>query len=333
MAQDDQEIKKFIRKCYQDVLGREPDQNGFRYYFSLIKEGKINQEEFKNKIVNSDEAKSRITNIEYWNDLEEVRWYLNELASGLKNIRWELDIIRRFENNLPFQKILIFGENTKWLRNYFVDLGIGSKFDIIDHEHSKYENFSYNQKSQEIEVIQPLQKKYDAVFNYNFLSGIQNIENFMVKLSEIIKPESLIFIYDYIGPVNHKYSSSHIEILKKIKLDIPKNLWPNHEFSKSTEKNGNNNIKPEKIPEIFKKYFDIVCQKNLNGGIAFPILLNNIKKFKNKLNSKAYVWLEYLLKQDFELSNLRKVPILFWYSVGTPKSKNYVSKKSITYIS
>ena len=73
------------------------------------------------------------------------------------------------------------------------------------------------------------------------------------------------------------------------------------------------------LPSI-SKYFDIVYQKSLNGGVAYQILHNNIEQFEDyPTNSESKKWLEYLIKQDKKLSDDGLVPSLFWYGVVKPK--------------
>ena len=76
------------------------------------------------------------------------------------------------------------------------------------------------------------------------------------------------------------------------------------------------------------KYFDIVYQRNLNGGIAYQILHNNIQEFKDDSNTESVKWLEYLLKQDVVYTDDGRVPILFWYGVCKPKTELDTSKNN-----
>ena len=65
------------------------------------------------------------------------------------------------------------------------------------------------------------------------------------------------------------------------------------------------------------KYFDLEFSRNLNGGIAYPILFENLKNFITFPDSAAH--LTNLLKIDKTYSDDNKVPILFWYAVGKLK--------------
>ena len=80
-------------------------------------------------------------------------------------------------------------------------------------------------------------------------------------------------------------------------------------------------IHSDLILPLIPKYFDIVYQRNLNGGIAYQILHNNIDEFEDTGNPESEKWLDYLLKYDVKLTEEDKVPVLFWYGVCKSKIK------------
>jgi len=57
MTRSELEIKVFIRQCYNDILKREPDENGYNTYFNELKEGKINESELELILKSSAEYK------------------------------------------------------------------------------------------------------------------------------------------------------------------------------------------------------------------------------------------------------------------------------------
>ena len=77
-------------------------------------------------------------------------------------------------------------------------------------------------------------------------------------------------------------------------------------------------IHSDLVRPTFEKYFDIVYERELNGGIAYQILWNNIEKFDSD-DHESKKWLEYILENDQKLSSEGKIPALFWYGVGKPK--------------
>lgn len=78
-------------------------------------------------------------------------------------------------------------------------------------------------------------------------------------------------------------------------------------------------IHSDQIIPTLKKYFDTVYERNMNGGIAYQILWNNVTNFQDSTNIEAAKWLNYILEKDCEFSIQGKVPVLFWYGVGKPK--------------
>ena len=56
-------------------------------------------------------------------------------------------------------------------------------------------------------------------------------------------------------------------------------------------------------------------------GIAYQILWNNIENFTDYTDPESTKWLNYLLERDLYHSKEKRVPILFWYGVGTSKNK------------
>ena len=82
------------------------------------------------------------------------------------------------------------------------------------------------------------------------------------------------------------------------------------------------------LDKFYKSYFDVVYERNMNGGKAYQILWNNIENFTDYTDPESTKWLNYLLERDLYYSKEKRVPILFWYGVGT--SKKYFFKYLIS---
>ncbi|SVC07838.1 uncharacterized protein METZ01_LOCUS260692, partial [marine metagenome] len=80
-------------------------------------------------------------------------------------------------------------------------------------------------------------------------------------------------------------------------------------------------IHSDLILPLIPKYFDVIYQRNLNGGIAYQILHNNIDEFEDTDDLESVKWLDYLLRYDVKLTEEDKVPVLFWYGVCKSKTK------------
>jgi hypothetical protein len=133
----------------------------------------------------------------------------------------------------------------------------------------------------------------------------------------MLNQNGLIFVNDYVGPNQMNFSEVHVKFLEKINSEIPEYFRSSSTFNKLSDPNSRDMISHTKsIKEVFLKYFNLEFSRNLNGGIAYPILYKNVKKFDSLDGIKQ---LKKLLKQDQEHSEKKKVPILFWMGVGRHK--------------
>ena len=134
----------------------------------------------------------------------------------------------------------------------------------------------------------------------------------------MIKPNGLFFNWEYIGPLEQQYIDDHLNIMKNVNSQLPERfqspypLRPQRNSLLDATKS-NNLFKP-----IFERFFKIVFQRDLNGGVAYQILFNNIQEFE-KNDEEARNVLKLLLDWDSKLTLDKNVPVLFLYVVGKPK--------------
>ena len=328
---------KKITDLYQDILKRPPDKTGLYYFVSKINKRELTFEDVKKILNESDEAKSlkEYTHYsdKYWNDLEVVGKYKNKLATGNENVHWIGDILNRFKEYLPFDDVLVVGCGNGWLERQLYDLGIGKHFDAFDMS-EKYVNEAKELKQSRaidyfLDDINSMSKiennKYDAVFNFAVLHHATKIDDALKKLAGCLKNNGLMFSEEYVGPARNQYSDEHLNLMMEVMSDLPekyrtkvKSLRPPLENFRVEPSEA---IHSDLILPLIPKYFDIVYQRNLNGGIAYQILHNNIDEFEDTGNPESEKWLDYLLRHDVKLTEEGKVPVLFWYGVCKSKTK------------
>ena len=329
------DLEKTITTFYEEILLRKPDKTGLFYFISMVENGKITMDEVKKLLSDSNEAKA-IKNFshysdKYWNDLEIVGKYKNKLGTDNENTHWISDILTRFKEHLPFENVLIVGCGNGWLERQLFEMKIGLHFDAfdisqkyIDEAKKLSKNMPIDYFIEDINEMSHIEnKKYDAVFNFAILHHATKIDNATRRLSEVLKPDGFIFNEEYVGPARNQYSDEHLKIMLEVMSDLPVKFRSKHLLRPPL---ANFRIEPTEaihsdlVRPTFQKYFDILYERDLNGGIAYMLLWNNIEQFKNSDDPEAKKWLEYLLEKDFEFSNLKKVPVLFWYGVGKPKN-------------
>lgn len=326
-------LESEVKKLYNKILLRSPDKTGLYYFISQLESKKLTLDDIEKSLLNSEEGQS-IQNYshyvdKYWNDLKSVVEYKNKLSTDNKNIHWIDDLSNRFSSYIPFENVLIVGCGNGWLERRLHDQGIAKNFDAFDisekyiqEAKQKKENRSIKYFVDDINDIQKVEaKKYDAVFNFAILHHASEIDSALKKLSECLKPNGLMFNEEYVGPARNQYSDSHLEIMLSINSDLPKRFRSKNLLRPPL---ANFRIEPTEaihsdlVISSFKKYFDIVFERHMNGGIAYQILWNNIFEFE-KNDEESSKWLNFLLENDTKFTNNGKVPVLFWYGVGKPK--------------
>jgi len=323
-----------INNLYKKILFRDADEIGLSYYTNLLKNKSITLQEIEKQLIESDEGKNirSFTHYsdKYWNDLELVKRYKNKLTTGKENLHWIDDILIRFRKFVPFKSALIVGCGNGWLERKLFDLGIGLEFDSFDIS-KKYIQEAKEKRGKRpinyfIEDVNEMESiendRYDVVFNFAIIHHATKVEFVMKKLSQVLKKTGLLFNEEYVGPSRNQYSNEHLEIMLNVMSNLPEYLrskYPLRPHIMNFRIEPTEAIYSDQILPSIKKYFDIVYERNLNGGIAYQILWNNIDKFEDKDNPESQKYLNYLLEQDFILTKNGQVPVLFWYGVGKPK--------------
>ena len=338
------DVVERVTALYEDILQRKPDKTGLYYFVSRINKKLLTIDDVKKILSESEEAKSlkEYTHYsdKYWNDLEIVVKYKNKLATGNENVSWIGDILTRFKEYLPFDDVLIVGCGNGWLERQLYDLGIGKHFDAFDMS-EKYINEAKELKQSRaidyfLDDINSMSKiedeKYDAVFNFAVLHHVTEVDNALKKLARCLKTNGLMFNEEYVGPARNQYSDQHLKHMLEVMSDLPEKFRTKVKFLRPPLENfrvePSEAIHSDLILPLIPKYFDIVYQRNLNGGVAYQLLHNNIQEFEDDSNTESVKWLEYLLKQDVNYTDEGKVPILFWYGVCKPKTELDTSKNN-----
>ena len=270
---------------------------------------------------------------QFWNNLQLVQEYICDNATGNKQTIWQIDILSRFKQHLPFKEVLIVGCGNGWVERQLFDLGIGLHFDAFDISEKYLEDGRrekgdrpINYYKDDINNLESLENaKYDAIFNVGALHHTFRLSRAIWKLSRSLKSNGLMFNFDYVGPSRNQYSEAHLKILETINSQLPKRFQSKHRLrpAKGSFEHGDPSeaIHSDLVRPTIERFFNIIYQRDLNGGVAYQILWNNIDEFK-KYDEEAKQTLEFLLTKDEEYTKLDKVPVLFWYGVGIPKPEH-----------
>jgi SAM-dependent methyltransferase len=279
---------------------------------------------------------------QYWNNLQLIQEYICKNATGNSDTIWQIDMLSRFKEYVPFKEVLIVGCGNGWVERQLFDLGIGLHFDAFDISEKYLEiakkemgNRPINYFVADINNMENIENsKYDAVFNVGVLHHTFRLSRALWKLSRSLKPNGLMFNFDYVGPPRNQYSNEHLRILETVNSQLPKRFQSAHPLRPAKENfyfgDRSEAIHSDLVQPTIEQFFNIVYQKDLNGGVAYQILWNNIDEFK-KDDEEAKHTLQFLINKDEEYTRLGRVPILFWYGVGVPKPEHDINSLEISH--
>jgi len=272
----------------------------------------------------------------YWNDLPKIQNYINQCATDNPNTTWIEDILVRFKQHIPFNRVLVVGCGNGWVERQLYDLGIGKNFDAFDMSETHLLLAKKLAKNKKIHYfkddinnltnIQP--NSYDAIFNVGVLHHVFRLSNILWDLNKALKNNGMMFNFEYIGPAHNQYSNEHVEIMKQVNDALPsrfKTIIPLRPKISSFQKGDPSEaVNADLLHSSITRFFDIVYERKINGGIAYQILWNNIDEFK-KTDIEAQKTIELLIAKDKQFTQDGKVPVLFWYSVATSKPHETIS--------
>jgi SAM-dependent methyltransferase len=273
---------------------------------------------------------------QYWNDLPRIQNYINQSTTDNPNLTWINDILIRFKKYVPFNRVLIVGCGNGWVERELYDLGIGKTFDAFDISDSHLQlskklagNRSINYFKDDINNLKNLKlKNYDAIFNVGVLHHAFRLSKTMWELNKTLKKTGLMFNFEYIGPSYNQYSDKHVKIIKQVNDSLPsrfKTIIPLRPKLTSFQ-NGDpsESVNADLLLSIVTRFFNIIYERKINGGIAYPILWNNVDEFK-KLDLDAQKITDLLISKDEQFTSEGKIPSLFLYSVVMPKPYSMIS--------
>lgn len=273
---------------------------------------------------------------QYWNNLDLVQEYVCKNATGNKNTIWQIDILSRFKERIPFKRALVIGCGNGWVERQLYDLGIALEFDAFDISNKYLETAKKLAECRKIHYFKAdinnlkdlPELHYDAIFNVGVLHHTFRLSLAIWKLSRSLKINGLMFNFDYVGPSRNQYSDEHLKLLQTVNFELPKRFQSNYVLRPAKENfeygDPSEAIHSDLVRPTFERFFNITYQQDLNGGIAYQILWNNIEEFKKNDDESRKV-LEQLLFKDKELTKMKKVPVLFWYGIGIPKPIKCIS--------
>jgi ubiquinone/menaquinone biosynthesis C-methylase UbiE len=263
----------------------------------------------------------------YWNDLPEVRKYMNERYNPSDPKHWVQDFQERYATK-PFKKALFICCGNGWLDREFIDKKIVKEADAFDYSDDLLNDALKAKGKRKINYFQAdankftlKENQYDLIVNNAGLHHVQYINRFIMILAKSLKPDGVFVNFDYIGPRRNQYGAKQWQHANRENEKLPDSVsvdtmiyphLPTMLVSDPTEA-----IHSDLIIPTLERYFYLKERHDVNGGLAYLLLTHNpkIKTLKPVIRKKLVAT---ILQKDDELTSKNEIPPMFSYFIAGP---------------
>ena len=280
----------------------------------------------------------------YWNNFEQVRSYMNKLATGDSSIFW-YDHLFKWHGEKPFVKALIVSCGNGFLERQLFSkgillsaVGIDVDGDLLKTARTEAEvhnlPFRYYQLDSNKQHVFP-ESGYDIVVNHAALHHIAYIDFHVRALSRLLQmvPGGVLVNYDFVGPHRNQYDAETWKALNELNADSdecyrkPNLVYPHLPTMLATDPS--EAVHSELLVTVLHRYFEPVWQRSINGALAYELLTHN-ENLQHNCSSGANLsqHIDWVLKNDAQYAESHRGRELFMYSIMKPRTE-WASKNDL----
>ncbi|MFN0089748.1 MAG: class I SAM-dependent methyltransferase [Acidimicrobiales bacterium] len=262
----------------------------------------------------------------YWNDLEPVVAHLKRLATG-SEAEWWTGYVTRVHCTPPRRRALVIGCGNGWVERELFDLGAALEFDAFDvseryvaEAEAARGGRPITYRVAEFRTWRP-RRRYDLIVNVAALHHAQHLRRVTYRLARALEPGGVFVNWEYVGPDRNIYSDDHLARLRAANAALPAHLATPHPLRSSVRhmaaQDPTEAVHASEIIPTLEACFSILERRDLGGGLAYPLLWNNVAPFTADPEAEAV--LGRLLTEDAEATARGEIPTLFTFLVAGPR--------------
>ena len=221
----------------------------------------------------------------YWNDLLQVRQYLNRRATDDPDTDWSHYLANW--RGRPFAKALILNCGNGWVERDLVKNGMVKEavgVDFIDdllvtaREEAGKEELPLRYYQMDTNTARFPEDGYDLVVNFAAGHHIARLDRVFRRLAELLSEDGVLVSWDYVGPHRNQYSTAQWEAAWQTNQQLPEAVrqdmnYPHLPTMLATDPT--EAIHSELIVATLARYFDTVHARTLGGAVGYPLLTFN----------------------------------------------------------
>lgn len=280
-----------------------------------------------------------------WLESDVIVQYVSKRVTGDLNKSF-YEIIKKYKST-KFNRALIVGCGSGQLerdliKGNFIECAVGvdiSKESIeLAKYNSKLESISDKLEYRVFDLECGDYKKlghYDIIIVCMVAHHVENLRNFFYKLKELLIPNGIIVLNEYIGPNRFWHNDKTVNIINKLLAVIDESFKYNHLISNGELReeyvrtplshfmanDPSEAINSEKILKNLSNNFSILENKSYGGQINHMLLSGIIDNFSCSASDKTILRLLMAFEEILEDSKVIKSD--FAFIVAKPKNRNW----------
>jgi SAM-dependent methyltransferase len=221
----------------------------------------------------------------YWNQLEQVREYLNRRATDDPALDWSRHLLKW--RGGPFAKALILNCGNGWVERDLLTVGVvkeavGIDFidDLLDTARAAAANDDLPLRYYQMDTntAQFPEGDYDLVVNFAAAHHIARLDRVFRRVAELLPDDGVFVSWDYVGAHRNQYPTEQWEAVWETNQRLPEDMRqdlsyphvPTMIYGDPTEA-----VHSELIVSTMRRYFDTVYYRGVGGALAYPLLTFN----------------------------------------------------------
>lgn len=289
-----------------------------------------------NTLIPSNDFEYYILDSIYWNNFEKVISYINSSISGNETQGWVSYINKQFGT---FDDGLFVSCGNGWVeRDCFKEKLIcsASGFDISQKliekciEEANKIGMPYDYRVEDANKLTEINKKFNFIVNNGSIHHVAYIDQFTRAIASALHSDGIYIINDYTGPHRNQYSWEAWEAIISLNASIPKKyqinlVYPHMPTMLHTDPT--EAIHSELQMGVARRYFDIVQEVTLGGGVAYTLLYNNKTLYKEQNTAEGKATIDRIMQVDQELT--KKIPNTSLFTFAVCQKKKYLDQAKL----
>jgi SAM-dependent methyltransferase len=245
----------------------------------------------------------------YWNDLPQVRDYIESRSTGKPATRW-FQHLRQTHGDRPFKKALILNCGNGWVERDLLtqgialeSVGIDISEDLLDQARKQAADAGLQARyyARDINTADLPEDGYDLVVNFAAAHHIAYIDKVLRRVAEVLPEDGVFVSVDYIGPHRNQYGYEEWEAASRLNASLPEKY--RSEFSyphlpTMLAGDPTEAIHSELIEQTVRRYFELEEFSPVGGGLAYLVLSVNPGLHANPEDPEADAIIRQVLEAD-----------------------------------